>query len=59
MSLIGYARRSKDAQTHNPQRVELRAAGCAIIHEEHASGADRARPALDDFWRRSGHARRW
>jgi DNA invertase Pin-like site-specific DNA recombinase len=26
--------------------MELRAAGCAIIHEEHASGADRGRPAL-------------
>ena len=29
----------------DPQRLGLRA-GCAIIHEEHASGANRTRPAL-------------
>lgn len=53
MSLIGYARVSTGEQTLNPQRIELRAEGCAIIHEEHTSGANRARPALADFWRRS------
>jgi DNA invertase Pin-like site-specific DNA recombinase len=44
--LIGYARVSTGEQTLDPQRMELRAAGCAIIHEEHTSGANRARPAL-------------
>lgn len=46
MPLIGYARVSTADQTLDPQREELRAAGCALIHEEQASGADRARPAL-------------
>ncbi|MTE01225.1 recombinase family protein [Paracoccus sp. YIM 132242] len=46
MPLIGYARVSTLEQTLDPQLVELRQAGCALIHEEHASGADRARPAL-------------
>ena len=46
MALIGYARVSTGEQTLDPQRDELREAGCAAIHEEHASGADRARPAL-------------
>ena len=46
MPLIGYARVSTGEQTLDPQRLELRAAGCAVIHEEHASGADRTRPAL-------------
>ena len=46
MPLIGYARVSTLDQTLDPQRDELRAAGCAIIHEEQASGADRARPVL-------------
>ena len=46
MSLIGYARVSTGEQTLDPQRMELRAAGCTTIHEEHASGADRTRPAL-------------
>jgi DNA invertase Pin-like site-specific DNA recombinase len=26
--------------------ADLRQAGCALIHEEHASGADRSRPVL-------------
>ena len=46
MALIGYARVSTLEQTLDPQLRELRAAGCAIIHEEQASGADRTRPAL-------------
>jgi DNA invertase Pin-like site-specific DNA recombinase len=44
--LVGYARVSTDDQGTDPQRDELRAAGCATILEEYASGADRARPVL-------------
>jgi DNA invertase Pin-like site-specific DNA recombinase len=49
MALIGYARISTDdgRQTTLRQLDELRAAGCAEILEEHASGADRARPVLN------------
>jgi DNA invertase Pin-like site-specific DNA recombinase len=43
---IGYARVSTEEQATDPQVDELRAAGCAEIHAEHASGADRARPVL-------------
>jgi DNA invertase Pin-like site-specific DNA recombinase len=44
--LIGYARVSTDEQGTDPQLDELRDAGCVIIHEEHASVADRSRPML-------------
>jgi DNA invertase Pin-like site-specific DNA recombinase len=44
--LIGYARVSTEDQDTDPQGDELRAAGCAIVLEEYASGADRARPVL-------------
>ena len=44
--LIGYARVSAEEQGTDPQLDELRAAGCATILEEHASGADRGRPVL-------------
>lgn len=44
--LIGYARVSTEDQGTDPQADELRAAGCAIVLEEHASGADRSRPVL-------------
>ena len=44
--LIGYARVSTEEQGTDPQVDELRAAGCIIVHEEHASGADRSRPVL-------------
>jgi len=44
--LIGYARVSTEDQGTDPQRDELRAAGCTTILEEHASGADRSRPVL-------------
>lgn len=44
--LIGYARVSTEEQGTDPQLDELRAAGCAVILEEHASGADRSRPVL-------------
>ena len=42
--LIGYARVSTEDQGTDPQVDELRTAGCAVVHEEHASGADRSRP---------------
>src|SRR3954469_21714458 len=44
--LIGYARVSTEEQGTDPQLDELREAGCATVHEEHASGADRTRPVL-------------
>lgn len=44
--LIGYARVSTDEQIHDAQIDELRAAGCDRIHQEHGSGASRARPVL-------------
>jgi DNA invertase Pin-like site-specific DNA recombinase len=43
---IGYARVSTDDQGTDPQRDELRDAGCDMVLEEHASGADHARPVL-------------
>ena len=44
--LIGYARVSTDEQATEAQEIELRAAGCDTIVQEHGSGASRARPAL-------------
>ena len=44
--LIGYARVSTEEQAHDAQLDELRAAGCGVIHQEHGSGASRARPVL-------------
>jgi DNA invertase Pin-like site-specific DNA recombinase len=44
--LIGYARVSTEDQAHDAQLDELKAAGCAEIHQEHGSGASRARPVL-------------
>jgi predicted site-specific integrase-resolvase len=44
--LIGYARVSTEEQGTDPQRDELHAAGCGMVYEEHASGADRSRPVL-------------
>jgi len=46
MPLVGYARVSTEDQTPLPQAKALKAAGCAEIHEEHASGSNRARPVL-------------
>ena len=37
---------STEEQGTDPQLDELRAAGCATVHEEHASGADRSWPVL-------------
>ncbi len=44
--LVGYARVSTDEQTTKLQLDALRAAGCATIHEDSASGASRSRPGL-------------
>ncbi|MBN8944809.1 MAG: recombinase family protein [Rhizobiales bacterium] len=54
--LIGYARVSTDDQATDAQVDELRAAGCGILHQEHGSGASRARPVLARLMReiRSG-----
>ena len=45
--LVGYARVSTDEQTTALQLAALRSSGCAIIHEDSASGALRSRPGLD------------
>lgn len=42
--LIGYARVSTDEQATEAQQIDLRAAGCDAIVEEHGSGASRTRP---------------
>lgn len=49
--LIGYARVSTEEQATAAQEMDLRAAGCDIIVEEHGSGASRARPALSKLVR--------
>lgn len=49
--LIGYARVSTDEQATEAQEIELRSAGCAVIVQEHGSGASRARPALSKLLR--------
>jgi DNA invertase Pin-like site-specific DNA recombinase len=51
---IGYARVSTDEQATAAQEIELRAAGCETIIEEHGSGASRARPALAKLVREIG-----
>jgi DNA invertase Pin-like site-specific DNA recombinase len=52
--LIGYARVSTEDQAIDAQVDELRAAGCGIVHEEHGSGASRARPVLAKLMREIG-----
>lgn len=54
MPLIGYARVSTEDQTPRPQSFALKAAGCAEIHEEQASGGNRARPVLARVLERIG-----
>ena len=54
MPLIGYARVSTDDQTPLPQSQALKSAGCAEIHEEQASGGNRARPVLSRVLERIG-----
>ena len=44
---MGYARVSTDVQTTALQLDALRAAGCAVIHEDSASGSLRSRPGLE------------
>ncbi|WP_230534193.1 recombinase family protein [Microvirga roseola] len=44
--LIGYARVSTEDQTRDAQLIELKAAGCMMLHQEQGSGASRARPVL-------------
>jgi len=44
--LVGYARVSTEDQATNAQTLELKAAGCAVIHQEQGSGASRSRPVL-------------
>src|SRR5215204_3611053 len=44
--LIGYARVSTEDQATDAQLDELKAAGCEVVHQEHGSGASRARPVL-------------
>lgn len=46
MPLLGYARVSTEDQTPQPQSEALRAAGCVEVHNEQASGGNRARPVL-------------
>src|SRR5690606_40307458 len=46
MPLIGYARVSTEDQPRLPQSQALKSAGCAEIHEEQASGGNRAQPVL-------------
>ena len=52
--LIGYARVSTEEQATDAQVDELRAAGCQIVHQEHGSGASRARPVLARLMREIG-----
>ena len=49
--LIGYARVSTDDQATTAQMDELQAAGCAVTHQEHGSGASRARPVMSRILR--------
>jgi DNA invertase Pin-like site-specific DNA recombinase len=49
--LVGYARVSTEEQATDAQVDELGAAGCQIVHQEHGSGASRARPVLAKLMR--------
>ena len=53
--LVGYARVSTEEQGTDPQIDELRAAGCTVVLEERASGADRSRPVLAQLLRDIDH----
>lgn len=51
---MGYAHVSTDEQATQAQEIELRAAGCETIIQEHGSGASRIRPALAKLVREIG-----
>ncbi|SDP82449.1 recombinase family protein [Phyllobacterium sp. OV277] len=53
-SLLGYARVSTEDQANDAQMIELKAAGCTTIFEEHGSGTSRARPVLARLLREIG-----
>jgi DNA invertase Pin-like site-specific DNA recombinase len=53
--LRGYARVSTEDQMTDAQLDELRAAGCALVYEEHGSGASRTRPELTRLLRDIQH----
>jgi hypothetical protein len=55
--LIGYARVSTEDQPLLPQSQALKSAGCVEIHEEQASGGNRARPVLARVLERIGKPR--
>jgi DNA invertase Pin-like site-specific DNA recombinase len=48
MARVGYCRTSTDRQELQRQRKSLKAAGCAQIHEETASGKTLDRPVLNE-----------
>lgn len=50
MALIGYARVSTEEQVTDTQLDDLRAAGCTLVFEEHASGAARSWPRRWPGW---------
>lgn len=52
--LVGYARVSTEDQLNDAQVDELKAAGCAVVHQEHGSGASRTRPVLAKLMRDLG-----
>ncbi|WP_416361499.1 recombinase family protein [Leisingera sp.] len=54
MRFIGYARVFSDDQSTAAQTEELRAPGCVQVHEEQASGGDRARSVLNRLFDRLG-----
>ena len=56
VALIGYARISTEEQSNLSQVLALRAAGCAEVHEEQASGGSRSRPVLARALQRIGKA---
>ena len=50
---------STEDQTPLPQSQALKSAGCVEIHEEQASGGNRARPVLARVLERISRAIRW
>ena len=49
--LVGYACVSTEDQLNDAQVDDLKAAGCAVVHQEHGSGASRTRPVLTKLLR--------